>query len=60
MTIKEGKYSSILSIQYQNTTYKLISRIAVLGIPSSSASNLIFFNAITSLVTRSLALYTTP
>ena len=39
---------------------KQAARIAVLGIPSSSASRRIFFNAMISPVTRSFALYTTP
>jgi hypothetical protein len=37
-----------------------ISRMAVLGMPSSSASSRIFLSAMISFVTRSLALYTTP
>lgn len=37
-----------------------ISRMAVLGTPSSSCSSLIFFRAMVSLVRRSRALYTTP
>ena len=38
----------------------LISRIAVLGMPSSSASSLIFLSATSSPDTRLRALYTTP
>ena len=45
---------------YLFETYKLISRIAVLGIPSSSASRRIFLSAMISPVTLSLALQTTP
>jgi hypothetical protein len=37
-----------------------ISRMAVLGTPSSSCSSRIFLRAIVSFVRRSLALYTTP
>jgi hypothetical protein len=36
-----------------------ISRMAVLGMPSSSCSSRIFFRAIVCPLTRSLALYTT-
>lgn len=43
-----------------NSLSRLISRMAVLGTPSSSASSLIFFRATTSPVVLSLALYTTP
>ena len=43
-----------------NSFKRDISLIAVDGMPSSSASNLIFFRAKISPVTRSLALYTTP
>ena len=43
-----------------NSLSRLISRMAVLGTPSSCASSLIFFRATTSPVVLSLALYTTP
>ena len=39
---------------------KAISRMAVLGMPSSSSSSRIFLSAIISPEARSLALYTTP
>jgi len=43
-----------------NSLSKLISRIAVLGTPSSSASSLIFFSATICPELMSFALYTTP
>jgi len=50
------KYNSIHFPMVFIDTYKLISRIAVLGIPSSSASRRIFLSAMISPVTLSLAL----
>lgn len=43
-----------------NSLSRDISRMAVLGTPSSSASSLIFFKATTSPELMSFALYTTP
>lgn len=52
-------YLTILS-SLDNSLSRLISRIEVLGTPSSSASRRIFFSATMLPVEMSRALYTTP
>jgi hypothetical protein len=57
---ERGKKADRTMLSSFNSLSRLISRIAVLGTPSSSASSLIFFSATICPELISFALYTTP
>ena len=55
----KADYSHLTTLQCCSSFKSEISRMAVLGMPSSSCSSLIFFNAMVLPLTLSRALYTT-
>lgn len=58
--VGKQKMCYLTMVEWLSSLSRLISRMAVLGTPSSSASTLIFFRATNWLLPRTLALYTVP